>query len=168
MAVVNRVPRGLLGLLDAKTQGQTPKDTLPDLQPSIDLTDNYVADLPLQAEQGTAITSSVATTQAVVEVPAGQLWYVFCVTTQSVSTGANRDGIAVPVLRSPVSGGLQIPLETVYFTPQTLALGESHVVSRVFGKPWLVGPGTEFGSVILHTNGQLSLTTSVVFRSVSV
>jgi hypothetical protein len=147
--------------------GQTPNEITGVLSPVIDLSKNYLADVPLQDAQANQITSTITTTIADFTVPTGELWYTFAITTQSISTAGGRDGIAVPVFRSP-GGGVQIPLATVYQTPQTLALGESHTVAKIFPEPLLLGPGTVVGSTILHTNGTLSVITTALYRSVQV
>lgn len=170
MAVVNRVPRGLLGLLDAKTQGQTPGDTVGVLSPVIDLTPNYLADIPFSTAQASDIGFVTGTNFGVVEVPAGELWYAYVIGSEGIFSGVStNNGDIVTVLVTP-SGVVPVPLMSSGFAqaPNSLA---SESVTRVaqFPQPIIVGPGTQFATRIIQLPAaEMTCITNVIYRSVQV
>jgi len=168
MAVVNRVPRGLLGLLDAKTQGQTPADTNGVLSPVIDLTPNYLADIPLQVAQANNVGNAVGTLYGTVTVPNGELWYVYVVATEGIATAAGAMNV-IPVLVAAASGVLSVPLQKMEAGLGAYAAAESQTSVATFPDALLVGPGTRFATRVTNPGGgNISMTTSVVYRSVQV
>lgn len=90
MSVINRVPKGFLSTLDAKTGGRTPANTAEVLSPTIDLTDYYLSDLTLQGASATKnlAIGDVQTFETPVTVPAGELWLVKFVSVSWVALGA--------------------------------------------------------------------------------
>ena len=172
MAVVNRVPRGLLGLLDAKTQGQTPADTTGVLSPVIDLTANYLADLVLETGQASSNATLVAgQNYGVVTVPDAELWYIYHVTSQIIADSSGDSLDCSPVLVTP-SGVVPVFLCNSLsrgFSTSSGAVGDTLPSGVTYGNPLLVGPGTRFATqVFLQTAGTRTAVTSVIYRSVSV
>lgn len=170
MAVVNRVPRGLLGLLDAKTQGQTPSDTTGVLSPVIDLTPNYLADIPFDVGQASDISNTVGLNLGVVTVPAGELWYVYAISSEQISAGAGTSGAIATVLNVPTAA-LSMVLATS-FAPSVVpyGAGNSNAAFVNFPNPILLGPGAQIASRVIVPvgGGSPNNLTSVLYRSVSV
>jgi len=167
MGAVNRVPRGFLGLLDAKTQGKTPADTTGFVSPVIDLTPNYLADIPIQVEQASQVGNTVGTLYGTVTVPNGELWYVYFVTSEGIATAAGALNV-IPVLVTS-SGTLSVPLEKMEAGLGSYAATESMVSVATFPDGFLLGPGTRFATRITNPGGaNISMITSVVYRSVQV
>lgn len=77
MAVINRVPKGLLSLLDAKTLGRTPANVEPEVSVGIDATPMYFADIPLEVEFDIATGITALGVPVSVTIPAGQTWLVY-------------------------------------------------------------------------------------------
>lgn len=88
MAVINRVPQGFLGVLDAKTQGQSPADVSPVLSAGIDLTQFYLGDRPLNTAVATTagVNANGVVAGSAITVPDGELWFVYAAQTQAIST----------------------------------------------------------------------------------
>lgn len=77
MSVINRVPRALLPLLDAKTLGRTPVDIEEKVSTGIDLTEAYLSDIPMTMEFVSTPTITQFNEGNPLEVPAGELWAVY-------------------------------------------------------------------------------------------
>lgn len=94
MAVINRVPRGLLPLLDAKTGGQTPKEFSGQLTPVLDLYENYSADIQFELEtQNNNAVLVLGSLNLPVTVPEGEQWLVYSASASArYSTGAQSVG----------------------------------------------------------------------------
>jgi hypothetical protein len=172
MSVINRVPKGFLGLLDAKTQGNTPAEPIGLLSPVLDLTDNYLADLQLQTAvaSGTFGSGDIGTNINEVEVPAGQLWYVYGVSGEVVAgaTTLSNYGFGLVV---DTNTGFGAHWLTEFQTAPILALlqFESWQVAWNNPKPLLLGSGSILAmrQTRLWSNAS-ACTTSVLFRSVVV
>lgn len=103
--LINRFPRGLLGLLDAKTNGKTPEGLGDLVAPVLDVFPHYIAAMrEAQTDTSGAIagTGLVFGTNGRLTCPSDQIWYVdqFQVRT-SVALGAGEIVGMVPVQRSP-------------------------------------------------------------------
>lgn len=177
MSIVNRVPKGWLGLLDAKTQGQTPKDPIQQLAPVMDLTPNYLADIPLEttAALESASAADIGTNIAIVTVPPGELWYVYGVSGEAVApsstlklvfgvvlvaaSGLGNHWIAEPQINNVSVTGVDLPY--LQF--------ESYVVAEWFTTPFLASAGSAFAIRQTRLWSTTSVaTTSVAHRTVKV
>ena len=172
MGTINRVPRGLLGLLDAKTGGRTPPDTTGVLSPVIDLTPNYLSDIPFEVAQTAAVVSAAQTVVALVTVPAGELWYCYVIASEFIATASAQILNGVVVLRPP-SGTLSVALTDRFITPSgmlTTGAGDSVTSSWTSATPFLAGPGTVFASKLIVEPGasNINCVTSVMHRPVTV
>lgn len=170
MATINRVPQGLLGLLDAKTQGRTPLDTEANLRPVIDLSQFYVADLPLETEIaiGTVTGADVGDLVLPVTVPSGEQWFVRGVSGQMVVPVA-ANGYRFEIALDTTTGlGLHFLTGGDQFT-QTQSQFESVVATHNFTPYALFGPGTRFGiGVTQIVPNNATTTMSVLFHRVIV
>jgi len=173
MGQINRVPRGLLGLLDAKTGGRTPPETTGVLSPVIDLTPNYLADIPFEIAQASSPAAALTpgTNYGIVTVPAGELWYVYQVSAQIIANGAGDALDCFPVLVAP-SGVVPVPL--VNGTTSGFGSASANALENVpcgvtFAYPLLVGPGSRIATQT-RTGGASTRTpvTSVIYRPVQV
>jgi len=170
MGTINRVPAGLLGLLDAKTQGQTPQDSSGVLSPTIDLTPNYLANIPYTAGLANEVSTTIGL-KAILEVPAGELWYVYAVSSEVVASAASQVLTGVPCIIVPGAGGATnyVPLTTcglVLQNPGAALDSRVHAVS--FSVPLLVNPGTQFATRIVSAFGSRTSLTTVLYKAVQV
>lgn len=76
MGNINRVPSGLLGLLDGQVLGKNPDELLGTIQSGLDLTELFLANTTLKAATSTAGSVMSASTVAPVEVPVGEIWFI--------------------------------------------------------------------------------------------
>ena len=172
MATINRVPRGLLALLDAKTLGRTPPDLEDRVRGMLDLTELYAGDVPLLTTAAVEGTLTVGGNFAPVTVPAGELWWVYCVSVYTVQTDSSNYGSAVPnYFTAAAGGGLGVSLAS-YATQISTASGLDAAVnsSGPMIPPLVVGPGGRFTSFYIRDvgTGAASVTTNVLYRSFQV
>lgn len=154
MAVINRVPRGWLGTLDAKTGGNTPREPLQNLTPTFDMTANYLADIPLEISQGqSAGAVAWVSFDATLTVPATELWYVYGVMSELTNTATNY-AIGIPAVRTAFDGGgtAVVGMTTMQsdFAPNT---NEFDLNSWFSSEPFLAGAGTTFGIWVQRSVG---------------
>lgn len=171
MAIINRVPKGFLGLLDSKTQGRTPGASQGDLQPVVDLTQFYTADLPLKTTVATGSfgSGSIGTLINTVTVPAGELWIVNGVSAAVVVPAAGGLGYEYELAVDTNTGFGAHWLTSVTQSLSGLAQFEQTVRALVFSPLAFYGAGTSFG--IWQTRlwpAASSATTSVLHYSVKV
>lgn len=172
MAAINRVPKGFLGILDAKTGGRTPAEPLGALAPTMDLTPNYLADIPLEVVQASTGAAVLALQfVAPVTVPAGELWYVYAVSVEIVGTAANW-AVGVPALSGPTDGGVTNVSLAVPPIVETAPAGVVHqlITGVKFDSPLLLSSGSVLGlwaTQQLGTGGSNGRT-KVIFRKVTV
>jgi hypothetical protein len=78
MALINRVPSGLLGLLDLKAQGENPAQLAAHVQATIDLRDFYALATRGTISQASTLTALGNTAGIFLNltVPQGELWLV--------------------------------------------------------------------------------------------
>lgn len=169
MSIINRVPKGWLGLLDAKTQGRTPKEPLGDLSPVIDLTQNYLADIPMEVAQGQSAGPFLGSTfDATITVPAGELWYVYAGSAESFT--AVFDQYTYPALAVAAAGGSTIVLLAGPDASPWNATGSTLMAAANWSPPVLYGAGNVFGAFGLRQNavGAVVARTKILYRKVLV
>jgi len=171
VSIINRVPRGWLGTLDAKTQGRTPREPLTNLTPTFDMTPNYLPDIPLQVGQGQSAGAVVFVSfDATITVPATELWYVYGVMSELTNTATNY-AIGIPAVRTAFDGGgtAVVGMTTMQsdFAPNT---AEFDLNSWFSESPFLAGSGTTFGIWVQRSVGTGASVgrTRVLYRSVTV
>jgi hypothetical protein len=93
MGNINRVPLGLLSLLDSQTQGQAPATMLETVQSTYDMSALWLNARGLESIQATAV-AQIASGQAnlSINVPEGELWAVISASARAYPT----DVAAVP------------------------------------------------------------------------
>ena len=96
MAVINRVPKGLLSFFDAKTLGKTPANIEDEVSVSVDATDFYYADIPLEVEIDIASPVTALSTPVSIAIPQGETWLVYEIMCRvsSLNAGATIVGFA--------------------------------------------------------------------------
>lgn len=173
MAVVNRVAKGLLGILDAKTGGQLPSGLSGELTGGIEMLDLYLADIPLEGEDVAGFLGSgdLFVFSNPVTVPNGELWAVKSVSTTVVASSGSADWEALPAVEIVSRGALfnfQF-LASFQGTNNSFAIGEGNVQQRWFERPFFATAGTRFGSVPIRSfPGNAATTTQVVFHRISI
>ena len=139
MGVVNRFPAGFLGLLDAKTVGQTPSSVADQVQPTIEMRGFYESNVPLDNQALSEVGVTALGYYAEIPVADGEIWLVYGV--QAEFFGATGDYARVaPVIRD---------LDQTQFSGTSEA---STVVGTIggttsamfFGEGIFVGAGTKF------------------------
>jgi hypothetical protein len=86
MGSINRVPKGLLSILDSQTMGDNPGDMSPIVQASMDVTRNYLAAKGWESVSAfaTVVAGSASyTVIAPLTVPDGEFWLMRQVTFQA-------------------------------------------------------------------------------------
>lgn len=175
MAEINRVPRGFLGVLDAKTGGRSPAQMSPVLGPSIDMTPWYLADIPLQRAVGSDSAPNIVSPSLFcsVLIPPTELWAVYGIAISvDQATSANWCFPSVGFRPSAFTG------TTVYHpvaqtdTKDVGATGSTAVATASWfsSTPIYLGPGTQFvarGEVSAGTGGATA-DLSVIFRAIQV
>ena len=171
MGVINRLPKGLLGLLDSKTGGKTPADTDPRLQQVLDLTANYLADIPFEIAQNSQNTT-LATGQnyAEIVVPDFSLWYVYQIESRIVS-GDTGQGLDTFTVMTGPSGTVPIMLgdNQPDFNTISAVIGQNRPRGVKYNPPLLCSAGTTFATQVpLQTAGARNAITSVLYKQVLV
>lgn len=77
MPFINRVPKGLLGLLDLKTQGDNPAQMVPQVQPTLDLRDFYAQGTRDTLSSAIAVGALGLFTPPALVVPQGEEWLLY-------------------------------------------------------------------------------------------
>lgn len=170
MAIVNRVPVGLLAALDAKTLGQTPPDLGSTVTPTLDLMANYLADVPLETTVATAVTPALGIV-AQVPVPAGELWVVYCVSSECIAVDSSNYGAAVPQFFTAASGGgLGVSLASLTQFSTASSLDTFMLSSGYMSPPLLARAGAIFASFYCRDvgGGAATARTNVMFRRLTI
>ena len=165
MSVINRVPQGLLPLLDAKTLGRTPSEFSNTLQATLDLKQMYLDDIPLETVQATAAGANALGAFARVTVPDGELWAVQGLTARGDCTFG---GSLIITYGITPTAGVGTILGNKYPNVDTLAVGDSAYNSHLFSQPVFFGPGTFFDTRITEiTTAVVNAITTVMIHRLS-
>jgi len=170
VAIVNRVPRGFLALLDAKTGGNTPSVLSGGLQPTLEMLELYTADIPMEVVQTTvaASTAAVGSSLADVTVPAGEQWLVYGGSAES-RYSASAVSTRVSFSFRPASS-LSNVVALQNDTQGNLSGGVANQVQLAPwnpNRPWMVRSGSTFSTRIwtgAYGAGNATYVTSVMFR----
>lgn len=96
---INTVPTGLQSLLDNKSLGKNPDALLEDIRPTIDLTDFFIGNKVLSITTETFVGLAAKATEARIQVPPGELWLVFGVSSRMTKSDAGSANAGfVPVV----------------------------------------------------------------------
>ena len=169
MAVINRVPQGLLPLLDAKTGGNTPSDFSGVLSPGIDLTEFYAADIPLEIENTQVAGSTQAPPGIIadVTVPAGEQWLVYggsaICTYSSTALSVRTQLVFRPA--SPLSAVVVLAVDVP--GPFSAVVGQTQSAAWRPSRPWIVRSGSVFSTQVwtgTYGAGTGLFRTDILFR----
>jgi len=142
---IQRFPTGLLDLLGLKATGQTPSILASQVQATLaDCVDYYLLNRRVQLSGATPIGLIANSNQPVngLLVPATELWFVYNVSVRlTLPTGAGITARFWGTVTDQASPTLPLCLtETA-----NIAAIDQQQVCRVFERPHLFGPGTQFG-----------------------
>ena len=136
---INRIPFGLLSLLDIQNQGGYPADLQSTVQANIDLTQLYMAGKRQELIQvGGGITNVVGGLGNFVVVPDGEVWLIRLagVQVQSLETVA-IPGVAASLRASVTPAGITVPLVVT----ASATLLQAHTVNAMVSfDPFLLFP----------------------------
>lgn len=167
MAQINRFPKGLLPLLDAKTMGRTPAETDPRLQFGLDLSQFYQFDIPLEDEAANSVTVNAVGEYCRITVPNLQAWLVERISGTLTAVGAAPTSAAI-ALRVGATGVSQMDYDSSAPSP-LVAVGNSVTRGVEFNRPKLFAGGSFFAirnCIALAGNQRMDLV--VHFRRLSV
>lgn len=146
MGAINRVPSGLLGLLNAKTLGRTPPDLSPVVDPVLDTYRHYLANIPVQKALNSQTGIVAPTYAADTVVPAGELWAVTAVNAQivpdAVTTPTGPWAFAVSARTN--TSNQTIVLKTLETPIDFLSATSIIQIADTYPGTWLFPPGTNF------------------------
>ena len=122
MADINRIPRGLTGLLDIKA-GATVRQVAEFIQPTIDLLAFYALEKGLKTD---SVASAVGAIGAglTIPIPDSEAWLIYAVGSQFTFAGAANDvALSLRVLGIPLRGGgvSDTPVASAPLTPARAA-----------------------------------------------
>lgn len=92
MGNVNRVPLGLLSLLDTQTQGQTPSNLQETIQATLNLEDFWLSNKGVDQQFANRVLAAVGqqTTASDLTVPEGELWLVSSISADFINLDAQQ------------------------------------------------------------------------------
>lgn len=147
MGTINRVPKGLLPLLDAKTLGRTPSESLDVLQPTLELGSFYATDIPYQIGVNFSLVVDAVGSYAPVTVPDGKLWMVYNVGYVFTALAAGGGRVQGWIRFRPSSAAIGVPFgESLQVGTglQIAGIGESVAKSQTFESPFMAPSGSVF------------------------
>lgn len=161
MGAINRVPRGLLPLLDAKTMGQTPPDLASVVQPTLELFELYAADIPFEVTAATDTSTPVAGgLLAPVTVPAGEVWLVYGASGRCVHTENGTQVLVLSLDLSSDNSAIIFLTSGVFGFTQPGTIGDPRSTTYNPDKPLLVSAGSSFETSYETTTSTINLTTT--------
>lgn len=164
MATINRIPDGLQSLLGVKALGRNPQEIEGSVRPSIDLTEFYYANKTVELEVGQEIAAIAANgLYATVEIPAGEVWYVYSVAMRCSAISGSYNGSLQPVLQIPGPALSTIhPLNDGREFTGVITSPNEDIRYREIGS--VLPPGTIFGSYAntVATANTLNIRTTVL------
>ena len=156
--IINRVPVGLLDLLDMKSRGQSPRELAGQVQGGIDLLPLYEIDLQRAAASVVVNVNAPGSTHGI-QVPNDEIWHVL-LHSVNASPGA---GEAISVAPSYFSflrlGG---NFWTGAMGPPVSTGAVSTAASRADRDYWC-GPGDQLGYQVLSITGTIDISTRVLY-----
>jgi hypothetical protein len=166
---IQRYPQGLLALLDAKSTGVTPVETLDKVQPGIDLNEFYFASIESTGAQAAQLgVSGVNTMYAIVTVPQGEFWKVLGVN----ATLTNASAAIATISGSVAVGNAVARVSVAKFVNEPLAAA-ADIVYAAWNPPEntdMFGPGSTFGTVFDQALGLVTVDcyTTLLYRKMTV
>lgn len=146
--IINRVPAGLLDLLDMKSRGQTPRELDGRLQSVADIIDLYCLDR-IRNVAGTSTASGTVGLKTCVTVPQQEWWWIWKSSVQATGSTGAVISIAPGMLTTSFPGGAfwTGPVMRPYQKTGT-GLGAVGCTERYW-----VGPGDALGAFISESDG---------------
>jgi hypothetical protein len=150
VGAINRVPSGLLSLLDGQNLGDNPSELAQVIQPTLDLFHFFTASRGLSLELVTeSFLAAAVGFKAILQVPMGELWIVeaFSGQIQAAAPGnsywspalAVASNPAAPVIPLWTGAGVSVPSQMPYIKQATLP-------NELF-----LPPGTQLGCYLWDT-----------------
>lgn len=160
--LIQQYPFGLTSLLNAKSSGATPAETEAKVGPVVDFSPFYYAAIALTSASGVLNAQTVAGSQAVAAVPAGQAWQVIAVQA-TLNNGTAGNDLQVAVRLQPPDG----TFSSVTVARARELLGVAGSISAIYlpQKDLIVGPGTVFQARLEATApAAVDITVRVLYR----
>lgn len=153
--IVNRVPVGLLDLLDMKSRGQTPRELSSQVQAGIDIAPLYYSDLEEAVAAVDAGVAAIGLTTSLA-VPQDEIWFVRQMSV-STTTGAGEAISFAPwfftTLNRPgggfYSGALGVPM----------VLAASSTGAAFSNNPFWAQAGDRLGFIVNSITGTVDFST---------
>lgn len=168
MSQINRVPKGFLSLLEAKTQGRTPATVVPQLSPTIDLSQFYLNDVQLQLRGTSDTTVDSIGDYGSVQVPDGEAWLVYsisCICTLLSSAWTVNASAAIEI----PSGLGRMYFSNPGFIPTLNIVGQELSRSKYFDTPLFLSSGA---TMFLRNHAAIGFSqrvdTSVIYKKLDV
>jgi hypothetical protein len=160
MGNINRVPLGLLSLLDTQAQGQAPANLLDSVQSGLDLTGLWFNSKGQEqiSDAGTIQLVSGQSANASQTVPEGELWAVVCASARVYATDAAPTAHTVQVTYLPRPGVGANTITLAQSPGSLLTLNGVLAASVVFPSttPFYAPAGSTFG-VYMSVQAALAL-----------
>lgn len=147
MPSINRVPAGLLSLVDGKSLGSNPRDLSEIIQGGIDVRDLLLSNARRLIDVGSVDVVAGVGEFSIITIPAGELWIVHRVETFITGNAADNPR-CVPALRLSSSSAtirLQDSLQTVGISQG----GANRAYGATFNPPIVLNGGDKFSSQCL-------------------
>lgn len=158
---INRVPAGLLALLDMKARGQNPRELAPQLLGTVELLDLYLSQ-NRRTDSG-AVSSAISPTNVTTfTVPQDQLWYAYGIGISS-SVAVSAHGVVATVLRNTLGGSVVVHR---LGAPHAFLAGDA--VSAGWPGPFLFQPGDKIGISHFRTSAVLSCSLSIDYTPLAI
>jgi len=153
----NRLPRGLLGLLDAKVGGQNPQELTDELRPVLEMFPFYHAQFRDALSGQTAGNAVVGTnslaTGSLTGPPADELWWVehYAVKMDAGLAAGNGVILMPSMLSVSSSGGPSIPI--LLNSARNVANQIGWIAAAAADRPFLMIPGDVLGAWVEWISG---------------
>lgn len=157
MGVINRVPLGLLDLLQSKTDGRNPGDMSDQVVPTIDIEPYYLASRA--SFEFFVVSTTAVGAIANIDVNDSEVWFLYAIDTEWIAVNIG-DIVQLSVELSRFADAPS-PLSAVtIFAPPAdtaVAIGDVHTRSIIFDRPLPMPSGMRVQGVV----SRRSLTTNV-------
>lgn len=139
MGTLNRVPRGLLSLLDSQVQGRNPSEVLESIAPGLEMLKFMTAAKGHVVQQASLTVTGAPGAGSAISVPQGELWLVHLAAVEIVALDAAAT-TWFPALYA-TKGGVFVPLISPVLGISTGATGYTGSFSDVYQEPLWLFPG---------------------------
>jgi len=153
MGNINRVPLGLLSLLDSQTQGQAPATMTDDVQASFDLGAFWLNSRGMeiiQVPQAPAVTAAGQST-TFATVPEGEIWCVVSAVATAFVQDAVPQIVQLTYQLSSATANQQTLASSDVFTPGAVVGFSNRIAASMCwstAEPFLARAGSRFGTFL--------------------